>query len=97
MNDLLERFFELESRQRMIAAGAALVLVFGAYWYFVCSGRRAETLSVTAKIADLREQRDSKQKLVANIAQLQETVRELGAVLKEAEAHFPIRRRSPIS
>ena len=35
MNDLLERFFELESRQRTIAAGAALVLVFGAYWYFV--------------------------------------------------------------
>jgi type IV pilus assembly protein PilO len=95
MNDLLERFFELESRQRTIAAGAALVLVFGAYRYFVYSGRRAETLSVTAKIADLREQRDSKQKLVANIAQLQETVRELGAVLKEAEAQLPDSKEIP--
>jgi type IV pilus assembly protein PilO len=95
MNDLLERFFELESRQRMIAAGAALVLVFGAYWYFVYSGRRAETLSVTAKIADLREQRDSKQKLVANIAQFQETVRELGAELKEAEARLPDSKEIP--
>ena len=44
MNELFERFFELESRQRMMAAGAALVLLFGSYWYFVYSARRAETL-----------------------------------------------------
>jgi type IV pilus assembly protein PilO len=95
MNDLLERFFELESRQRMIAAGAALLLVFGAYWYFVYSGRHAETLKVTAKIADLKQQRDTKQKLVANMDQLQETVRDLGAQLKEAEAQLPDSKEIP--
>ncbi len=95
MNELFERFFELESRQRMMAAGAALVLVFGAYWYFVYSGRRAETVAVQAKITDLRQQRDSKQKLVANIGKLQETVRELGAQLKEAEAQLPDSKEIP--
>ncbi len=95
MNDLLERFFDLESRQRMLAAGAAIVLVFGAYWYFVYAGRRAETLSVMTKITDLREQRETKQKLVANIAQLQETVRELGAQLQEAEAQLPDSKEIP--
>ena len=95
MNDLLERFFELETRQRLMACTAALVLVFGAYWYFVYSGRRAETLAVMAKITDLREQRDNKQKLVANIGQLQETVRDLGAQLKQAEARLPDSKEIP--
>ena len=95
MNDLLERFFELETRQRLMACTAALVLVFGAYWYFVYSGRRAETLAVMAKITTLREQRDSKQKLVANITQLQETVRDLGAQLKQAEARLPDSKEIP--
>jgi type IV pilus assembly protein PilO len=95
MNDLLERFFELESRQRLMACIAALVLVFGGYWYFVYSGRRAEMLSVTAKIIDLRQQRESKSKLVANMAKLQETVRELGAQVKEAEAQLPDSKEIP--
>src|SRR6187401_1678161 len=95
MNELFERFFELESRQRMMAAGAALVLVFGLYWYFIYSGRRAETLQVMAKVSELREQRDTKQKLVANISQLQDTVRELGAQLKEAEAQLPDSKEIP--
>jgi len=95
MNDLLERFFELETRQRLMACTAALVLVFGAYWYFVYSGRHAETLAVMAKITDLRQQRDNKQKLVANIGQLQETVRDLGAQLKQAEARLPDSKEIP--
>jgi type IV pilus assembly protein PilO len=95
MNDLVERFFELESRQRLMVCTAAIVLVFGAYWYFVYSGRRAETVTVTGKIAELKEQRDSKQKLVANISQLQETVRDLGAQLKQAEARLPDSKEIP--
>ena len=95
MNDLLERFFELENRQRLMVSAAAIVLVFGVYWYFVYSGRRAETLSVTAKITDLRQQRDAKQKLVANIGKLQETVRELGAQVKQAEAQLPDSKEIP--
>lgn len=95
MNDLLERFFELETRQRLMACTAALVLVFGAYWYFVYSSRRAETVAVMAKITDLRNQRDNKQKLVANIDQLQETVRDLGARLKQAQARLPDSKEIP--
>lgn len=95
MNDLLERFFELESRQRVMAVAGLLAVVFGGYWYFVYSGRRAETVAVTAKIKDLRAQRESKQKLVANIGELQQTVRDLGAQLKEAEAQLPDSKEIP--
>jgi type IV pilus assembly protein PilO len=95
MNNVLERFFELDSRQRLAVCAAALVLVFGGYWYFVYSGRRAELLGVQAKIVNLRHQRDDKQKLVANMAALQETVRELGAQLKQAEAQLPDSKEIP--
>ncbi len=95
MNDLLERFFELETRQRLMIGVAGLVLIFGAYWYFVYAGRRTETLAVMAKITDLKAQRESKQKLIANIGQLQETVRELGAQLKQAEARLPDQKEIP--
>jgi type IV pilus assembly protein PilO len=95
MNDLLERFFELENRQRIMAVCGLLAVVFGGYWYFVYAGRRAETVAVTAKINDLRAQRESKQKLVANISELQQTVRDLGAQLKEAEAQLPDSKEIP--
>ncbi len=95
MNDLLERFFELDTRQRVMVAAGAILLVFGAYWYFVLSGRRAETAKITAKVAELRDQRTSKQKLVANMDQLQDAVRELGAQLKQAEAQLPDSKEIP--
>src|SRR5262245_44433696 len=95
MEELLDRFFELESRQRLAVSVAALVLVFGAYWYFIYSGRRAEMVAVKAKIAELTEQRDAKLKLVSDMGKLQETVRELGAQLKEAEARLPDSKEIP--
>src|SRR5262245_60660691 len=95
MNDLLERFFELESRQRLMVCAVAVVLVFGVYWHFVYSSRRAETVDMVAKITDLRSERDTKQKLVANISKVQEVVRELGAQLKQAEARLPDSKEIP--
>ena len=67
MNDMMERFFELEPRQRLMACALAVLLVFAGYWYFIYSGRRAEMRETQDKIANLREQRDSKQKLIANL------------------------------
>jgi type IV pilus assembly protein PilO len=95
MNELLERFFDLDTRQRIIASVLAIAFVFGAYWYLVYSGRHAETVKVMGKIGELRKQRDDKQKLVANIGKLQESVRELGAELKQAEARLPDSKEIP--
>jgi type IV pilus assembly protein PilO len=95
MNDLVERFFDLDTRQRWMVSVALLAVVFGSYWYFVYSGRRAEVVSVQQKITTLRHQRDDKQKLVANMAELQQTVRELGAQLKQAEAQLPDSKEIP--
>lgn len=95
MNDLFERFFDLDARQRVMVGVGLIVFVFGAYWYFVLSGRWAETAKITAKVVELRDQRANKQKLVANMDQLQETVRDLGAQLKQAEAQLPDSKEIP--
>jgi type IV pilus assembly protein PilO len=95
MQDLLDRFFELDSRQRLLVSLGSVMLVFGLYWSFVYSARRAETLEVTAKIAELSQQRDAKQQLVSDMVKLQATVRELGAQLKQAEARLPDSKEIP--
>lgn len=95
MDDLLDKFFELDVRQRIGVGLAAIALVFGAYWYFVLSGRRAEIAAVSAKITDLTKQRDAKQALVSDITKLEDTVRELSAQLKQAEARLPDSKEIP--
>lgn len=95
MNDLLDRFFELERRQRLIVSALAVALIFGAYWWLVYSGRRAEMLDTQAKVADLREQKDRKEKLIANLAQTREQVRELTAQVREAEVRLPDQKEIP--
>jgi len=95
MNNLIERFFELESRERTMVCAAVIILVLGGYWNFVYSGRRTETAATKAKIADLKTQRDTKQKLVANLDGQRTQVRELEAQLRLAEARLPDQKEIP--
>lgn len=95
MNDLMDRFFDLERRQRLIVSAVAVLLVFGVYYWLVYSGRRTEMVETQAKIADLREQKDRKEKLIANLAQTREQVRELTAQVREAEVRLPDQKEIP--
>src|SRR5262245_61229995 len=95
MNDLLDRFFELENRQRIMLCVAAIVVVLAGYWYIVLSGRRAEMTSLETKITNLREQRDAKAKLVANLDATRDAVRELQAQVREAEVRLPDEKEIP--
>jgi type IV pilus assembly protein PilO len=95
MNEILERFFELDRKQRTIACATAVLLVFAGYWYFVYSGRRAEMTATLAKIENLREQRDDKKKLIADLDTQRDAVRELSAKLRLAEAQLPDKKEIP--
>ena len=95
MNDWIERFFELESRERMMVCAAVVILVLGVYWNFVYSGRSNEISSTKAKIAELRTQRDTKRTLVANLDGQRAQVRELAAQLRLAEARLPDQKEIP--
>lgn len=95
MNAYLERFFELEWRQRAGICVVAVLLVFAGYWYFVYAGRSAEMVATLQKIDNLRDQRNSKRKLVANLDQAREAVRELLAEVRRAEVRLPDRKEIP--
>jgi type IV pilus assembly protein PilO len=95
MNDLIEQFFELEDRQRWLVCGLAVLLLAGAYWYFVYSGRRIEMKETLVKITDLRDQRDHKQKLISSLDAVRKAVRELQGQVHEAEVRLPDSKEIP--
>jgi type IV pilus assembly protein PilO len=95
MNEYMERFFDLDSRQRAGICVAAVLLVFAGYWYFVYAGRSAEMTATTQKIENLRDQRNSKRKLVANLEEERALVRELQAQVRRAEVRLPDRKEIP--
>jgi len=95
MNDYIERFFELEARQRVLVCCLAVFAVFGGYYYFVYSGRSAELTQLTEKVEKLRDQRTAKQKLVANIDEARVAVRDLQAAVRKAEVQLPDKKEIP--
>jgi type IV pilus assembly protein PilO len=95
MNDLLERFFELDGRTRALVGVSAVLVVAALYWNFVYSGRRAHMQDTIAKIETLRTQRDAKQKLIANLDVARAAVRELKAKVREAEIRLPDQKEIP--
>ena len=95
MRDYIERFFELETRQRLMVCTLAVLLVGTGYWYFVYAGRSAELAQTMEKIQGLREQRDTKQKLVANIDDARTAVRDLQAAVRHAEVQLPDKKEIP--
>jgi len=92
---LIDRFFELGGRQRLIACVAVALLVVGAYWYLLYAPRRAEIAQTRQVIVDLTAQRDSKVKLIANLDATRDAVRELVADVRRAEVRLPDRKEIP--
>jgi type IV pilus assembly protein PilO len=89
MNDLIERFFDLESRQRAAVCVLLIALVGGGYWSFVYSGRSAELASLREKVQSMRDQRAAKERLIANLDEERTAVRELQAQVRRAEVQLP--------
>jgi type IV pilus assembly protein PilO len=95
IRNALDRFFELEGRQRLVACIAAAVLMVGGYWYLVYSPRSSELARLQQTNDDLRSQRDNKVKLIANLAATRDAVRELTAEVRRAEVRLPDRKEIP--
>ena len=95
IQQLVDRFFELEGRQRLVVGVAAVLVVLGGYWYGVYSGRRTELANLRGTVEDLRAQRDQKSKLIANLSATRDAVRELTAEVRRAEVRLPDRKEIP--
>lgn len=95
MNDLVERFFELETRQRALICALVVVLVGAGYWSLVYSGRSAELTSLQGKVAELRDRRAAKERLIGNLEEERAAVRELQAEVHRAEVQLPDKKEIP--
>ncbi len=95
MSNLIERFFELESRQRTMLCAMVVLLVAAGYWSLVFSGRRAELASLQEKVQTLRDQRTAKERLVGNIDEERTAIRNLQAEVQSAEVQLPDKKEIP--
>jgi type IV pilus assembly protein PilO len=89
VNQLLERFQELEPSRKLALAIVAPLLLVAAYWFFLLSPRLERTASVRRHIDDMLQERDRKAQEVALLPERQKEVEDLDRQLKIAMARLP--------
>lgn len=95
MNDLIERFLDLPMKRRVLLLGASVLSVFFMYATYLYWPLQAEIEEKTENVAALRQERDRKKAMVANLAQMREMVANLEASLKKATAELPDEKEIP--
>jgi type IV pilus assembly protein PilO len=95
MNELFDRVLDMPVRQRVLLLVAIVFLVFGGYAYLIYWPRADEITDKEQTVAMLRQDRDRKAALVANLAQAKLDVAELNAALKHAIAQLPDTKEIP--
>jgi type IV pilus assembly protein PilO len=95
MNDLLDRVLEMPVRQRVLLLVAIVFVVFGGYAYLIYWPRADEITDKEQSVQALRQDRDRKAALVANLAQAKQEVADLNAALKQAIAQLPDTKEIP--
>jgi len=95
MNELLDRILEMPVRQRVLLLVAIVFVVFGGYAYLIYWPRTDEIAEKEQTVVSLREDRERKAALVANLPQAKQEVADLDAALKQAIAQLPDTKEIP--
>jgi len=95
MNQLLDRIFELPPRQRVLLLVGSLVFLFLAYAYFIYWPRSTTIAGKQETREQLRQERDRKAGLAANIEAARATVAKLNGDLRAAIAQLPDTKEIP--
>jgi len=95
MNALVERLFELPPRQRVMFVVGAVASVIFLYAYFLYWPRNAQIAEKERQREELRQDRDRKAALVANIERTRQEVAKLDGDLKLAAAQLPTTKEIP--
>ena len=95
MNQLLTQILRLPRQQKIgILAGLIIFLLIVGYFYVYLPGDEKVNKS-TEEIASIRDDRDKKKALSANLPKLQKELQEWDARLKTAVAQLPDRKEIP--
>jgi len=95
MNDVLERFFAMTPRGRLIAYLGAAALLFGLYYTFSYSPNATVLDERRARLEELEQQQATKTRQIAQLETLKVRVKELDAKLREALAQLPDQKEIP--
>ena len=95
MNDLLDRFLDLPARQRILLLVGGVVLIFAAYANFLYWPRNAAIDEKERLHEELRQDRNRKAALVANLDRAREEVAKLNGDLRAAIAQLPDTKEIP--
>ena len=93
MTDLFDRMFDrimdMPIRQRVLLLGSSVFLLFFAYGYLLYLPRNDDIQTKETNLVALRQDRDRKLALVADLPRARQQVAELAAALKKAVAQLP--------
>ena len=95
MNELIDRFLDLPMRRRVILLGASLLSIFFLYATYFYWPLSSEIEEKQENVATLKQERDRKKQMVANLAEMREMVASLDAQLKKATAELPEKKEIP--
>jgi type IV pilus assembly protein PilO len=95
MNQLLERIFELPPRQRVLLLVGGLAVLFLSFLYFIYWPGNAAIAEKEQKRDELRQERDRKASLVANLDSARAEVAKLNGDLTSAITQLPDTKEIP--
>lgn len=95
MKELLDRILDLPQKQKLGALAGLIVALLLLDLFFLYLPRSEEISKLTQEIESKKNERDKKNKEVANIPKLKEQMRQLDGMLKEAVAQLPDRKEIP--
>lgn len=95
MNELFDRILDMPVRQRVLLLVATVFLVFGGYAYLLYWPRADEITDKEQTVEALRQDRDRKAALIANLPQAKLELADLNAQLNKAIAQLPDTKEIP--
>jgi type IV pilus assembly protein PilO len=95
MNELIDRFLDLPMRRRVLLLSAAMLSLFFLYATYFYWPLSAEIQEKSENVATLKQERDRKRQMVANLEEMRRTVADLDANLKRATAELPDKKEIP--
>lgn len=95
MNNIIDRFLDLPMRRRVLLLGAGILSIFFMYATYLYWPMSAEIDEKTENVVALKQERDRKKAMVANLAQMRQQVADLEASLKKATAELPDEKEIP--
>lgn len=95
MNELIDRFVDLPMRRRVLLLGAGLLSIFFLYATYFYWPLSSEIEEKQENVATLRQERDRKKAMVANLSEMRTLVANLDAQLKQATAELPDKKEIP--